>query len=220
MDSPITLRTDSSQHPGDSTGNDKVEQPLCRSSKGDVQTAETGSRDFRDVDPADRTPSELEESGEEEDADKGNVASRNHRFACLGGLDADIETDVQHCKALRDGSPEERTTAAEGVGNEDQEAGTSDDFDDTVHSCCEKTVGAACDTQVLEDLRSVVVDGIRSSHLLTDHEEDTDNGTLAVAGDQPHLLEKVEEVRAAHELALILQLLDNVLEFILHIWVV
>lgn len=136
-----------------------------------------------------------------------------------GGRDADVQADVEHCQALGDGGPQEGAAAAEGVGDENEEDGAADDLDDAVDAGGEEAGRVAGDAQVLEDLGCVVVDGVGAGHLLADHEEDADEGALAVARDRPHLSHEVPGARAADELALVLELRDDVLEFALDVGV-
>lgn len=217
--SPVAVGTDGSQHIGHGAGDDKVEQPLGGGGKGDVQPAQTRRRNLRHVDPADGPPAELEAGGEEEDADEGDVAGGDDRRALLGRGDADVQADVQHAEGLGDGGPEQGAAAAERVGDEDEEDGAADHLDDAVDAGGEEVGGVAGDAEVLEDLRGVVVDGVGAGHLLADHEEDADERALAVAGDRPHLLHEVPGAGPADELALVLELRDDVLELVVNVGV-
>lgn len=51
--------------------------------------------------------------------------------------------------------------------------------------------------------------GINTSHLLEDHEHNRDDGSVAVSGDQHHLLEKSLERRVASQASLSLELLRH-----------
>jgi hypothetical protein len=77
MNLPITIRTNSSQHNWHSPSNDKVKQPLRRRAKGHIKGSKARTWDLRDVDPADRAPTKLEEGRKEEDANQGKVAGRD-----------------------------------------------------------------------------------------------------------------------------------------------
>lgn len=93
-----------------------------------------GGRDLRHDDPATRTPAELEEGGEEEDAREREVADGRDGMSLDGGVEADVEPDDEHGAALGDGGPEEGVAAPEGVGGEEEEGGACYHFDDAVDS--------------------------------------------------------------------------------------
>ena len=122
------------------------------SSNGDVKRSETGSRDLRDVDPADGSPTELEEQGEEEDADESEVSRWGYVLAFDRRVDAHVDTDVEHGHTLGDGGPEERAAATERVGGEDEETETTEHLDDTVDSSGEEFDFIALQAESLEDL--------------------------------------------------------------------
>jgi hypothetical protein len=61
---------------------------------------------------------------------------------------------------------------------------------------------------------------IDTSHLLPDHEHDGDESTLAVCGDEPHLLEQRLGGGIANEISLILELQRHVTDFVADILVV
>ena len=201
---PIAVVADSGQHERGSTGNDEVEQPLGGSSKSDVQRPETSGGNFGHVDPADRTPTELKETSEQEDADESEVTGRWHTLARNGRRDADVETDVHHGGALGDGSPEQRAATTEGVGSEDEESGAGDHLYDTVDTGCEELGRVSGDAQVVEDQGSVVVDGVCSRHLLADHETDGDERALAISRDCKHFAQKILQCCATNKHALML----------------
>jgi len=60
--------SDVDQHAGNGLGDDEVEEPLGGSGDGDVHGTETSGGDFGDKNPADGTPTELEDGGKEENA--------------------------------------------------------------------------------------------------------------------------------------------------------
>jgi hypothetical protein len=59
--------------------------------------------------------------------------------------------------------------------------------------------------------------GIDTSHLLPNHEEDTDNSTLPITWHQPHLLEQSLSAGFTNKSPLVLKLLSHLLDFVLDI---
>lgn len=150
MNSPITIRTDSSQHHRHSASNNKVKQPLRCRANGHIKGSESSTRDLRDIDPTDRPPAKLEERRKEEDANQSEVAGRDD----WGSLDwrgnTDVQTDVKHCQALSDGCPEKGAATTEGVGDEDEEDAAADHFHDAVDAGCEEIGCVTHDAQLEE----------------------------------------------------------------------
>ena len=64
----VTSASNCSHHVGNGHGDDEVEEPLGGGSDGDVHGSKTGGWDLRDENPADGSPAELEENGEDENA--------------------------------------------------------------------------------------------------------------------------------------------------------
>lgn len=217
---PITIETHRGEHVGNSTGDNEVEEPLGSSSKSNVHGSETSGGNLGDVNPAGRTPAELEEGGEEEDDDNGDVSLRRHGLALLGRINTHVETNVEHAETLSDGRPEKRATTTERVGSEEQESDTGEDLDDTVGTSSEERGAGTAHTEVDEDGRGIRVHGVGTGHLLADHEADGDESTVSVALDGPHLLLEVHEGGLAHELALVLKLLLDLAKLVLDIGVV
>jgi hypothetical protein len=134
----------------------KVEKPLGSSSDGDVERPKTRSGYLGYVNPADWSPTELEETGEQENADESEVASRRDVSGSLGRIEAHVETDVQHGKTLGDGGPEERPTTTKRISSEDQEGQTGDHFDDAIYASGKELDFVALQTEGSEDLGRVV----------------------------------------------------------------
>src|SRR5690349_21116929 len=123
----------------------------------------------------------------EEDANQGKVSGRRDRLARLWRRDSDIQANVEHGQALSDTSPQETAPASQGVGHEQQEADAAGDLDNAINTSTEERSGCASKSEILENCRSVGVDGIGASHLLANHEDNTDESALPVAWNGPHL---------------------------------
>ena len=212
-DLPVSIESDSGHHVWRGTGDNEVEKPLGGRSDSDVEGSKTSSRDLRDVDPANGTPAELEETGEEEDANESKVTSTRDISGTLWRIKAHVETDVEHGKTLGNRGPEKRAAATKGVSSEDQEGETGNHLDDTVDTGGEELDIVTLKTERSKDLGSVVVDGVGSGHLLADHESDRDKCALAVTRDGEHLLEEVLNGSTGDEHALVLKLVGNILQF-------
>lgn len=190
------------------------------SPEGDIERAQAGGGDLGDVDPADRAPAELEEGREEEDADERDISGRDDGLPFLWWRDTDVEPDVQHRERLRDRRPQQGPPSPQGIRDEDEKRGAAGHLDDAVDAGREEVGRVALHAEVLEDLGRIVVDGVRAGHLLAYHQDDADDGALPVPGYQPHLLHQVPEAGAADQLALVLELVDDVLELAFDVWVV
>ena len=186
-------------------------------SNSDIERSKASSGDLRDIDPAHGAPTELEEAGVEEDADKRKVSSTRNRLAFDWRVDAHVETNVEHGHTLSNRSPEKRATATKRVSSEDEESETSDHLDNTVDSRSEELVLVTLEAECLEDLRGIVVDCICARHLLTDHETNGDESAFAVTGDGKHLLEEILHGCSGNQHALVLELIGNVLDFVLDV---
>lgn len=149
---PIPPFPNSGNHIRRSPRDNEIEQPLRRSSQRNIQGPEPRSRDLGDVDPAHRTPSELEEDGEEVDAHNGDVASGRYSGAFHWGLDANVNSDVIHAEALGDGGPEETFAATERIRCQGEEEGAADHFEHAVDACGEEGRLGAIEAEVGEYL--------------------------------------------------------------------
>ena len=105
--SSISSSANSCQHVRDSLSYDKIEQPLGGSGDSYIHGSQTRSRDLRYENPADGSPSELEECSKQEDARQGNIAEWWNICALHRWEEANIEADDEHCNALSDGSPQQ-----------------------------------------------------------------------------------------------------------------
>lgn len=200
--------------------NNKVEEPLSSSSDGDVHGAKSGRRDLRNENPADWSPTPLEESSEEEDADQRDITEWRDWFACGWWIEASVEADNEHADTLCNGSPQQGLATTKGIGCSDQENEAGQHLDEAVDTSSEKTSASADDTQVSEDGWCVVVDGVGTGHLLANHEHDRDDGTLAVGWDGPHLSLQIHEGGTGNQLSLVLKLLGHFLQLHADVWVI
>lgn len=67
----------------------------------------------------------------------------------------------------------------------------------------------------------IVVDSVGAGHLLTDHESDREQGSLAVTGYCPHFLDDGPEAFATVDAAqLFFQLTSHLHHFALYVWMV
>lgn len=106
-ESTIATLAHGHEHVGHSASDYQVEEPLGGSTEGNIEPTKASSRNLRDVNPADRSPTPLEEGGEEVDANKGDVARGRHtNVLLLRWVNADIETNVEHGQGHRNRSPE------------------------------------------------------------------------------------------------------------------
>lgn len=165
----VAVGADGFEHDRDCTSDDEVEEPVSKisdlgnpqrafrdiplssSSKRDIQPSEAGSRDLGDVDPAHRTPAELESSCEEVNGNEGDVAGSTDRRTIFGRTEADVETEVEHHDCHHGSGPDEGEFAAEGVDEEDEKEKAGDHLNDAVDARGEEGVGVAGDAEVGED---------------------------------------------------------------------
>jgi len=216
---PVSTLTERSQLDGQRPRDDEVEEPLGGGRKGHVQGSEAGGGDLGHEDPACGAPTELEEGGEDEDEGEGEVAGHGHGRVLLGRRHAHVDGDVVHAEGLPDPGHQERSPTAQRVGHEDQEDGARHHLHDSVDARSQERVRRALYAEVLEDGRRVHVDRVGSRELLEDHEEDAEDGAVAVRLDHPHLLLQGPERRIAHQPPLLLELVGDLLELLLEVGV-
>ncbi|KAI6751521.1 hypothetical protein HG531_006217 [Fusarium graminearum] len=121
----VTGRSHCLLHGKHSSGDDKVKEPLGSSSDGDVEGSETGSRNLRNENPAARSPTELEESSPEVNADNSNITESRDTCASNRGLNATVDTDDVHGEELSSTCPQKTAASTKRVGKEDEEGSTS-----------------------------------------------------------------------------------------------
>ena len=88
--------------------NNEVEKPLSSGCESHVHSPEPCSWDLRYNDPAARTPSELKECGEKEDAGEGKVTDGRDGVARDRRVKSHVEADHEHGAPLRDRGPKKR----------------------------------------------------------------------------------------------------------------
>ena len=88
--------------------------------------------------------------------DERNISESGDWCAFLRWVGVDVDADDEHASTLSNRCPEKRPSPSERIGGEEEENGTSADLDDTVDTGGEETGGGTGDTQVLEDLRSIL----------------------------------------------------------------
>jgi hypothetical protein len=93
----------------------------------------------------------------EKDTGDGDITESGYALAFDRRLNTAVNTNQIHDEALSSTGPQKTPTASERVGNEDEEDGATDDLDHTVHSSGQETSLSTGNTEVLKDLRSVVV---------------------------------------------------------------
>lgn len=133
------------------------------------------------------------------------------------GLNTTIDTNDKHSNGLGNTGPEKTAATTKGIGSKSKEQSTADDLDDTVDTSGEQGHLSTGHTETLEDLGSVVVDGVDSSHLLADHEKDRDYGTLSVAGDGDHLPPESGGSGITSEQTLVLELRSHLADLVLDV---
>lgn len=84
-----------------------------------------------------------------------------------------VDADVEHGERLACRADQERPFATELLSEGHQTDGGNDDLDNTVHTGGEKASRATSETDLLEDLGGVVVDGVRAGPLLPEHKDDS-----------------------------------------------
>lgn len=144
--------------------------------------------------------------------DKGDISEWRNCGTFLWWVGEDVDTDDEHAGTLSDRCPKKRPSSSQGIGDKEQEDGTGDNLDNTIDTGSEEASGRSVNTQVLKNLRSVVVDCVRSGHLLTDHESDGDKSTFSVTWDEPHLTLEIHEGSTANHASLVLELLLHILK--------
>jgi hypothetical protein len=60
-------------------------------------------------------------------------------------------------------------------------------------------------------------DGVDTGHLLEDHEQDGDDGTVSVAWDRPHLPEERLEGGVSRQPSLVIELVGHFLDLVLDV---
>jgi len=104
--SSVSSTSNSSHHVRNGDGNHEVEEPLGGCSDSDVHGTKTGGGDLRDENPADWSPAELEEDGEDEDHGECNVSEWWDRLTSNRWVESYVESDDEHCYTLADGGEE------------------------------------------------------------------------------------------------------------------
>ena len=117
--------------------------PLGRGCQAHVQASKARRRDLRDIDPAYRTPSELEGRCEQVDGNKCHISGSANLAALRWRVKPDVEAQVEHHDSHDDAGPHEALLAAKGVGEEYEEEAARDHFDDAVDAGGEEGVGVA-----------------------------------------------------------------------------
>lgn len=130
------------------------------SSDGDVHGTKTSSWDLGYKNPADGSPAELEENGEDEDTCQCNVAERWDLLGLSRWVESDVETNEEHGNTLSNGRQKEGLATTEGVCDKCEENHACNDLDETVDTSGEQTGVCALDTESQEDSWGVVVDGV------------------------------------------------------------
>ena len=100
----------------------------------------------------------------EEDTGDGDISESRHALASDRRLNTTVDTNQVHDETLSSTGPQQTPATTERVGNEDEEDGASGNLDDTIHTSGQEAGLSTGDTEVLEDLRSVVVLFSRVSH--------------------------------------------------------
>lgn len=144
----VSRPTNCSHHVRGGTSNNKVEQPLSRSGHGDVGGSQAGSRNLGNINPANGTPSKLEEGCKQEDHDNRDVTSWRDHVALLRRIKPDIEADVEHGRSLSNRSPEEGFAATKRIGNKEKEDGAGDHLHDSIDTSSKETSFSSGETKV------------------------------------------------------------------------
>lgn len=118
---------------------------------------------------------------------------------------------------MPDRAQEQRPPSTKAVCQEQQEGDARAYLDNAVDTCAEQARRCAGNTQIFEDGRRIRVDSVRARHLLADHEHDGDERAVAIALDCPHLPLQIQRRRVTDHPALVLELVDNLLELFLDI---
>lgn len=141
------------------------------------------------------------------------------------------------------GRPQQTPASTERIGHEDQEDSASCRLDHAIDSSGEQRRVITSHSKVSEDLRSIIVlkrlslasslaspttprqrqgsgsyNGIDTSHLLEDHEEDGDDGSVSVARNCPHLLEKRLEGGVSSQASFMFKLIGHFLNLVLYVF--
>jgi hypothetical protein len=112
--------------------NHKIKQPLRRRSKRHIHCPQPRRRDLTYNNPTTRTPPKLKKPRKQEYASEGEVADGRDGLVGGGRVEAHVEANDEHRKALCDRGPEEGFAAPEGVGGEEEEGGAGYHFYDAV----------------------------------------------------------------------------------------
>lgn len=161
----IAVRPNSDQHDWCCSCDDEVEEPLRRGRQTHIRPPQPARGNLRDIDPAHRTPTKLEERRKKIHHDQRHISSTTNRRARDRRIEAHVETQVEHGNEHCGSRPDERAFAAQGVGEEDKEEAAGDHFDDAVDAGGEEGGGVAGYAEVVEDFWGVVVYGVRAGHL-------------------------------------------------------
>lgn len=206
----VTTPSDSDQHDWDGLSNNEVEEPLGCCSESDVHGTKTSSWNLGNKNPADRTPSKLEDACEEEDADESNISEGGDRSSCLWWtIVQDKSTDDEHASCLCKRCPEKRLSASERVSSKKKESCASDNLANTVDTSSEETGLGTSNSKTLEDLWCIVIDSVGTGHLLANHESDGDESSLSVSWDGPHLALEIHEAGPTDQTSLHLKLFGH-----------
>lgn len=186
---PVTGRpAGRNQHDRADSRDDEIEQPLGCSRQRDVLSSQAVRGDLGDVNPAHRSPAELEGRGKEVHCHEGHVSGRRDGSTWNGRVEADIKADVKHADEHGEGGPDERQAPTQRVGKEGNEDGAGAHLDYAVNPGGEEPGSSSRNPEGPKDGRRVVVDGIGARPLLAHHQPNREKGALTVSRDKPALL--------------------------------
>lgn len=124
------------EHDGRDPSHHQIPQPLRSSRNTNGIASQPVRGDLTNIYPAHRSPTELESCGEKVHHDESRRASVGDRSASLGRVEAHVEAEIEHEDAHGEASPDEGQSAAQGVGEEEDEDAAAAHLDDAVHTGC------------------------------------------------------------------------------------
>lgn len=169
--------------------NDKVEHPVGGGNDGNTARTHTGREEFLSKDPCDGTPGVGEVDGEEPDEDNGNPTLSDGKMLVLvplrlvdtlNGGDDDVADEHTN------GTDNQESLTTEPIQEEDSGEG-EDNLQDTSDTGSKQISGGGRETETLEDLRSIVQDGIDTGELLEHHHTTSQEDTLDHVGSEESL---------------------------------
>jgi hypothetical protein len=141
-----------------------------------------------------------------------NTKPETYVLSLNRGLHASVNADDVHGNGLSTAGPQQTATSAERIGAKDEEQSAAHNLDDTVNTSSEERNCRASHAKGLEDLRSIVVHSVDTSHLLADHEHDGQDSSLSVSGNGDHLLPESRSAGIASKPSLSLELGRHLLD--------